>query len=66
MEPQWVEGRKVCSSLGHMTKMATMSIYYKISLKSSFLEPTVQWLLGLVCSIIDMGQIKFEKIMTLG
>ena len=40
-EPQWDRGTKVCSNgLGHMTKMATMSIYGKNMKNSSSLEPT--------------------------
>ena len=39
MEPQWDGGTKVCSrGLGHMTKMATMSIYGKKPLKNLLLQ----------------------------
>ena len=53
---------KVCSPhLGHMTKMAAMPIYGKNPLKSSSPEPKGQWPCGLVCSIGDIGPMKFEK-----
>ena len=53
VEPPWDERTKDCSNcLGHMTKMATMSIYGKILKKSSPLESKGQWPWKLVCSIV--------------
>ena len=49
--------------LGHMTKMATMSIYGK---KSSSPEPIDQWPSNLVCSIVYGSTTKVVQIMTLG
>ena len=51
---------------GHMTKMATMPTYGKNSLKSSSLEPKGHWLWDLVCSIGDVGPIRFAQMMNLG
>ena len=40
VEPQWDRGTKICSNgLGHMTKVAAMSIYGKNMKTSSSLEP---------------------------
>ena len=42
VEPPWEGGTKVCiNGLGHMTKMATMSIYGKNLKKTSSPEPEV-------------------------
>ena len=61
MVPQKLRGMKVCSPhLGHMIQMASTPIYGKNPLKIFF---SGTW--GLVCSIGDMGPIKFEKIMIL-
>ena len=48
-----------------MTKMAQMPIYAKQPLKSSSPEQKGQWPWGL-CSIGDMGPIKFENIISFG
>ena len=44
-------GMKIYTKLGHMIKMATMSIYVKNLLKSSSPEPMDGWPWNLVCSI---------------
>ena len=54
VEPPWEGGTKVCiNGLGHMTKMAAMSIYGKNFKKSSSLEPAGRFPRNLVCSIGD-------------
>ena len=51
VEPQWDGGTKVClRCLGHMTKMATTSIYGK-NPSEIFFRTKGQWPCGLVCSI---------------
>ena len=62
MEPSLAGGMKVClPHLGHMIKIATMPIYGKNLLKIFFsrIKGPMAW--GLVCSIGDMGPMKFEK-----
>ena len=69
MDPQWIEKTVVyLPHLGHMAKMAAMFIYGKKKTfkKFSSREAKGQLPWGLVCSIWDMGPIKFEKIITFG
>ena len=54
----------ICS--GHMTKMATTPKYGKTLLISSSLEPKGQWPLDLICSIGDVGPIRFAPMVILG
>ena len=49
-----------------MTKMAAMSIYGKNLKKSSSPEPTDQWPLNLVCSIVYVNTTKIVQIISLG
>ena len=52
---------------GHMTKIATIPIYGKKTLKiSSSLEPKGQWPWDLVCSIGDVGPTRFAQMINLG
>ena len=51
---------------GHMTKMATTPIYGKNSLNIFFSGTKGHWLLGLVCSIGDVGPTNFAQMMNLG
>ena len=62
----WDGGTKVWSKgLGHMAKVATMSIYRKNLIISSSLEPKSRWPWKLVCSIKYSSATKFVQIMTL-
>ena len=66
MEPRG--GTKACSRyMGHMTKMATIPVYYiygKKLLKFSSLEPVEQFQRNLVCRIRDYGLSLFVAIIT--
>ena len=67
LKPNFHGGTKICSNgPGHMTKMATMSIYGKNLKKSSSPEPKGRWTWNLVCSIGCSSTTKFIQIMTLG
>ena len=66
MDPSWAGATKVClPHLGHVIKMAAMPTYGKNPLKSSP-ELKGQWPWDVVCSIGNMGHIKFENIITFG
>ena len=65
IQPPEPLGTKSCSNgLGHMTKMAVMTIYGKILKKSSSPKPIDQWPWNLVCSIVHTSTSKFVQIMT--
>ena len=67
LEPQWDRGTKICSNgLGHMTKMATMSIYSNNMKNSSSLEPKGRGPWTFVCCIGYSSSTKFIQMMTLG
>ena len=51
---------------GHMTNVATTSIYGKNSLNLFSLEPKGHWLLDLVCSIGNVDPTRFAQMMNLG
>ena len=51
---------------GHMTKMATTPIYAKNSLNIFFSGTKRQWPWDLVCSIRDVGPIRFAQMVNIG
>ena len=66
MDPQWIGvTESYLRHLGHMTKMAAMPIYGKNPFRN-LLQMKGPMAQGLVCSIGDMGPIKFEKIIICG
>ena len=58
---------KICTNCtGHMTKMATIPIYGKNPLNILSSGTKGQWPWNLVCSIGDVGPIRFAQMMNLG